>query len=82
MMAGCFLPLSKNPVLDKSLGTRHRAALGLSEETDAAVLVVSEETKAIGFVQHGQLQPQLSVADLRKTLYDYFGLTWRKDKTA
>lgn len=51
--SGCLLPLSQNPGIDKRFGTRHRAALGLSEETDAVVLVVSEETQEISLVQNG-----------------------------
>jgi diadenylate cyclase len=54
--AGAILPLTQFPVADKSLGTRHRAALGLSEETDALVVVVSEETSQISIAHRGQLQ--------------------------
>lgn len=72
--AGCFLPLSKNPILDKNLGTRHRAAIGLTEETDALVLVVSEEKKSVGIVQSGQFLPNVNHAMIRQTLYDTFGL--------
>ena len=57
--AGCILPLTKFPVTDRSLGTRHRAAIGLSEETDAFVLVVSEETGAISVAQGGRLEKKL-----------------------
>lgn len=53
--AGCILPLTQNPYINKKYGTRHRAALGLSEETDAVVLVVSEETQEISIVRHGTL---------------------------
>jgi len=53
--SGCLLPLSQNPSVDKRYGTRHRAALGLSEETDAIVIVVSEETQEISLVQHGSI---------------------------
>ncbi len=53
--AGCILPLTQNPYINKKYGTRHRAALGLSEETDAVVLVVSEETQEISIVQQGTL---------------------------
>lgn len=53
--AGCILPLTQNPYINKKYGTRHRAAIGLSEETDAVVLVVSEETQEISLVQHGAL---------------------------
>ena len=53
--AGCILPLTQNPYINKKYGTRHRAAIGLSEETDAIVLVVSEETQEISIVRHGAL---------------------------
>jgi len=53
--AGAILPLTQNPYIDKHYGTRHRAAIGLSEETDAVILVVSEETQGISLVQHGAL---------------------------
>lgn len=53
--AGCLLPLSKNPHISKRYGTRHRAALGLSEETDAVVVVISEETQEISLVQDGRI---------------------------
>jgi diadenylate cyclase len=53
--AGCILPLSQAAMIDRSLGTRHRAALGLSEETDAVVVVVSEETAAITVALNGRL---------------------------
>lgn len=53
--AGCILPLTENPYINKQYGTRHRAAIGLSEETDAVVIVVSEETQEISLVQHGAI---------------------------
>ncbi len=79
--AGCFLPLSKNPALDKNLGTRHRAALGLTEETDALVIVVSEETKAISLVSGGHLRTQIEINELRLTLYEAFDLKYKKMTT-
>jgi diadenylate cyclase len=70
--SGCLLPLSQNQHIDKRYGTRHRAALGLSEETDAIVIVVSEETQEISLVQHGQItsfhDDQLLTATLKKLL--------------
>lgn len=75
--AGCFLPLSKNPALDKSLGTRHRAALGLTEETDALVFVVSEETKSISIVTSGHLKPNAELQDVRLALYDALDLKYK-----
>lgn len=75
--AGCFLPLSKNPILDKNLGTRHRAAIGLTEETDAYVFVVSEEQRSVGIVHGGHLFPDVNHATVRKTLYEIFNLKFR-----
>ena len=53
--AACFLPLSMNPVLSTQLGTRHRAAIGITEETDAIAVIVSEETGAISMAVGGRL---------------------------
>jgi len=75
--AGCFLPLSKNPALDKNLGTRHRAAIGLTEETDALIFVVSEENKSIGIVQGGHLTQNAELGDIRKQLYESYGLKYK-----
>lgn len=75
--AGCFLPLSKNPILDKNLGTRHRAAIGLTEETDAYVFVVSEENRSVGIVHGGHLFPDVDHPTVRKTLYEISNLKFR-----
>lgn len=75
--AGCFLPLSKNPALDKNLGTRHRAAIGLTEETDALVIVVSEENNSVGIVEGGHMVPDVDQATLRRGLYESYGLKYR-----
>lgn len=73
--AGCFLPLSKNSALDKNFGTRHRAAIGLTEETDAYVFVVSEETRSCGMAHSGILAPDVDHPTIRQTLYKLFGLS-------
>jgi len=66
--SGCLLPLSQNQHIDKRYGTRHRAALGLSEETDAIIIVVSEETQEISLVQHGRITPFHDDKSLTATL--------------
>lgn len=66
--AGCILPLSEGSMLDRDLGTRHRAALGLTEETDAAVVVVSEETSTMSAAIGAKLWRDISVAQLRDVL--------------
>lgn len=70
--AGCFLPLTNNPKVEKTLGTRHRAAIGLSEDTDAAVLVVSEETGTISVAYREQLYRELDANSLRDLLQRIF----------
>ena len=66
--AACFLPLSMNPVLSTQLGTRHRAAIGITEETDAIAVVVSEETGAISLAVGGNIERDLEVEHLRERL--------------
>jgi diadenylate cyclase len=66
--AACILPLAQYPLADKSLGTRHRAAIGLSEETDAIVLVVSEETSTISVARQGRLEREISPDRVRALL--------------
>jgi uncharacterized protein (TIGR00159 family) len=66
--AGCFLPLTANPRVVKSLGTRHRAAIGLSEETDAVICIVSEETGTISVAYQGNLARNFDANKLRETL--------------
>lgn len=66
--AGCFLPLTTNPHVSKTLGTRHRAAIGLTEETDAVVIVISEEEGSISLVREGRITRGVDAGTLRTTL--------------
>jgi diadenylate cyclase len=66
--AGCFLPLSQNQEISRELGTRHRAALGISESCDVLVVVVSEESGVISLVQNGVLKRNLTIDTLRIAL--------------
>lgn len=83
--AACFLPLSDAKTLDKDLGTRHRAAIGMSERSDALILVVSEETGAISYAEEGSLSRYVDEEILREKLTSIFtddGFIldqWRKD---
>ncbi|HEV8338524.1 MAG TPA: diadenylate cyclase CdaA [bacterium] len=81
--AACLLPLSENPTLSKTLGTRHRAGLGISEQTDAVAIIVSEETGIISAAADGVLRRGLSEEELKIYLMGLFGppssrpLQWR-----
>lgn len=66
--AACFLPLSMNPVLSTQLGTRHRAAIGITEETDAISIIVSEETGSISLAVAGNIERDLTVEQLRERM--------------
>lgn len=78
--AGVFFPMPDTRVLDKSLGSRHRAALGITEETDAVVVVVSEERGTISFCFNGNIVSSLDGASLRQALLGLFGQRTRKKK--
>jgi diadenylate cyclase len=66
--AACFLPLSMNPVLSTQLGTRHRAGIGVTEETDAIAVIVSEETGGVSIAVGGKIERELSIDQLRERL--------------
>lgn len=75
--AGCILPLTQNTALSSDLGTRHRAAIGMSEQSDAIVAVVSEETGGISVATDGKLRRNVQTGELRDILMN--GLTSRND---
>jgi diadenylate cyclase len=72
--AGCFLPLSRNTQIGRALGTRHRAALGIAEETDAVAVVASEETGRLSIAVAGRLEPVPDADALRRRLEELMGL--------
>lgn len=72
MAAGCYLPLTENPYLSKELGTRHRAAIGLSEQSDSVSIIVSEETGAISLAANGKMTRYLDSKTLEKMLLNAF----------
>ncbi|MEK6561387.1 MAG: diadenylate cyclase CdaA [Nitrospirota bacterium] len=78
--AGCFLPLTLSADVSKSLGTRHRAAIGVTEETDAVVIVVSEETGDISVSIDGNIMRKLDTSALRRVLMNIFQQQKGKDK--
>jgi diadenylate cyclase len=78
--ASCFLPLTLNPRLSKDLGTRHRAAIGVTEDTDAVAVVVSEETGLISFVQGGQIKRGLDATKLRAAIFQALEVSPKREK--
>ena len=72
LAAGCFLPLSDTNEISRRLGTRHRAAIGVSEVSDCCAFVVSEETGVISAAQNGKLNRYLDEKKIREMLYDLF----------
>jgi diadenylate cyclase len=79
--AGCFLPLSEREDVQSVFGTRHRAALGLAEETDAVVVVVSEENGAVSLAHDGDVRYDLSLPQVESGLRSLLGLGTRKDRS-
>jgi diadenylate cyclase len=80
--AACFLPISINPQLSKRFGTRHRAAIGITEDTDAIAIVVSEETGGVSIMEDGQIFANLDRADLRSRLQKALGQVERESRSA
>jgi diadenylate cyclase len=72
--AACFLPLTTNPALSSNLGTRHRAAIGITEETDCLAIVVSEETGHVSVASFGEISLGISVSELISRINQHFGL--------
>ncbi len=81
LCAGCVLPLTKNTDISSELGTRHRAALGMSEQSDAIVVVISEETGVVSVALNGELTRNLTEFELREKLMEYL-LENSADKSA
>ena len=79
--AACFLPLTTNPLLSRNLGTRHRAAIGITEETDCLSIVVSEETGRVSVAAGGELTPGISTAALQERINQHFGVRWPQAET-
>jgi diadenylate cyclase len=80
--AGCFLPLSMNPALVGKHGTRHRAGIGVTEETDCLALIVSEENGAMSVAAFGELDQNLTIEQVRNRLNRHFGARARLDRGA
>lgn len=78
--ASCFLPLTLNPRLSRDLGTRHRAALGVTEDTDAVAVVISEESGLISVVQHGEIKRGLDAPKLRVAISEALEISPRREK--
>ena len=78
--ASCFLPLTLNPLLSRELGTRHRAAIGVTEDTDAVAVVVSEETGLISFVQRGQIKRGLDAPRLRAAILQALEVSAKREQ--
>ncbi|MDV6377419.1 diadenylate cyclase CdaA [Sporosarcina sp. GW1-11] len=81
--AACYLPLSESPFISKELGTRHRAALGISEVTDAVTIIVSEETGAVSLTVGGEINRHLDMEEFEKLLrISWFGHTTDQAETS
>jgi diadenylate cyclase len=77
--AACFLPLTVNPLISSNLGTRHRAGIGITEETDCLSIMVSEETGIISVAAFGEIERGLTIAQVDERIYQHFDVL-RKTK--
>lgn len=80
--AACYLPLSESPFISKELGTRHRAALGVSEVTDALTIIVSEETGQVSITKNGELHRDISTEALEEVLHQHLSHSTRSAEKA
>jgi diadenylate cyclase len=78
--AACFLPLSMNPAVVRKLGTRHRAAIGITEEADCMALVVSEETGRLSVAAFGEIELDVTLSRIEERLAKHFGRKRREDR--
>jgi diadenylate cyclase len=78
--ASCFLPLTKNPSISRDLGTRHRSAIGITEDTDAISVVVSEETGLISFIENGQVNRNVDTKQLRVLMLNALDISFSELK--
>ncbi|NCA67925.1 MAG: TIGR00159 family protein, partial [Clostridia bacterium] len=79
--AGCFLPLSQDPTISKELGTRHRAAVGITEESDVVAIVVSEETGIISVMRRGEIKRYMTSDKLMEILENTYGINYISRKS-
>jgi diadenylate cyclase len=80
--AACFLPLSMNPLVARKLGTRHRAAIGITEEADCLALVVSEETGRMSVAASGEIEMDVTLERIKERVNQHFGRKWRRGRPA
>lgn len=80
LAAGCFLPLTQREDISKELGTRHRAAVGITEESDVLAIVVSEETGIISTVRHGEIRRYMTPEKLSEEIEQAFGIKYTKQR--
>lgn len=76
--AGCFLPLSKSKRFENTIGTRHRAAVGISEVSDSVTIIISEETGAMSYAERGKLNRYLKLKEIEKKLYEVITTSKKK----